>query len=257
MINSELVFVTKAIVLQDIIDVVDYNLAIGFEKITIFNNESFVNFDYFKKYSNVKVIDIKGFPNQTRLYTEVCKVNMNFAKWICLQDDDETLYIRDYDNVNEFLEGFNNFAAVSINLKEISYSKAIYKDLTNRCTITDAVWLNPLDEVRRHVTTIVRPDFVLHWPTPHIPVFEKGFSVMPDKTAAVGPTGNKICDEASFYHYALKDYLYYIQKVNRGCADDGRKRYLETWEEYQERIKKTYTVKDTLMREKYKKVLKL
>lgn len=255
MIHSELAFVTKAIGYFDIEEVVMYNLAIGFEKITIFDNESYVDLSNLaKEFPQVKIYPIKGFPDQCNLYTQVCKQSK--SKWVCLQDDDETLYMRDYDNVNEFLERFDQFSGVAINLKEMSTREAIktYSDVTQDW-VEQAIWLNPNEDVRRHVTTIVKPQHVNVWHTPHIPSFKSGHVVMPNGTPAIGPAGNIICDEATFYHYKLKDYDYHKKKIERGCADDGRKRPMETWEEYQALVKRTYTVKDTLMKEQYLRVL--
>lgn len=255
MIKSELAFVTKAINFIDIYDVVRYNVGIGFDKITIYDNESFADLNNLKKlFRNVDIIPIKGFPNQRKLYTDICKYSN--SKWVCLQDDDETLYMRDYNNVNDFLENYDKYSGVSINIKEVSTRKALMESADSGPSwIELATWLNPLESVIRHVTTIVKPLTVQHWPTPHIPIFKRGYSVMPNHRAAIGPNGNIICDEAYFYHYALKDYDYHKIKIARGCADDGRKRPLETWDQYQERIEKTYTVEDNLMKNKYLEVI--
>lgn len=252
MIHSELAFVTKAINRQDIIDVIEFNLAFGFEQITIYDNESFVDISHSDP--RVKILKRNGFANQLGLYNEICK--QSNAKWLCLQDDDELLYLRDYNNVNDFLDNYDEFSGVSINLKEISWNHAIRTRVDNSHIHNDAIWLNPHAGVRSHVSTIVKPNTVHNWPTPHAPNVKTGICVMTNKTPIHGANGNIVCNDASFYHYALKDYEYHVKKINRGCADNGRHRPLETFDEYDKRLKSVYTINDTLMRDKFNEVVK-
>lgn len=101
---TEVVLLTKSYNLQDFKDWLHWHLdIIGFDHCLVLDNESTVDIKsvcdtYGDKISYVLV---KGWVNQYVLYNKY--VNESKAWWVLPIDDDEYLYMKNFDNVNDML----------------------------------------------------------------------------------------------------------------------------------------------------------
>ena len=181
------------------------------------------------KYDHPKV-DIKvlnGFPAQMKLYTDYCKDNPNNAKWIAFFDDDEMLYLDGKLNINEFLKSYEHHSGVCFNMLDVSKipvekhrpKDKFYNHFINKGIKTDRL---------SHVKTIVKPDTVINWPTPHLPLVNNGICVLYDQTPVPGPVGNKYIETNVLFHYALRthdEFVLKYDKRNRATVDIKRSSY--------------------------------
>ena len=93
---------------NDIKEWVDYHFAIGFDKITIMDNESSFSIrELLSNYKNVDVIYIKVDANPdvaiSNLYEIFCKEKQDEKNYIAFIDDDEYIYIKDNKSIKEIL----------------------------------------------------------------------------------------------------------------------------------------------------------
>lgn len=222
-IYSELFILTKSFYVEDLHAVIDYNLALGWDKITIYDNESYVDITY--DHPKVDIIELKGFPAQTKLYADYSKQNPNNAEWICFQDDDEMIYLNGDIDINTFLQKYEVYDTLCLNIINMCKLPVLvdrqddifYNVYTNGSTSVGSL---------SHVSSIVKPSKVKSFPTPHIPILHSGTCKLYDGTNTVGPSNNKILLDNVFFHYPFRSHNEYVQKISRRCADDGRDRSL-------------------------------
>lgn len=109
----ELLTITRSRFSFDLKEWVDYHLAIGFDKITIYDNESLFSVEeLFKSYKNVDVVFLKGQYgfNHTGVSNVFALLRSFFSNkkgkttWCGLFDDDEFLYIKDSMRLQEVLD---------------------------------------------------------------------------------------------------------------------------------------------------------
>ena len=145
-----------------------HHLLLGFDKIFIFDHLSVVpissklgtNFD-----GKVTIMRVKGTGN---IKINLMKDALNIAKkdnisWMLYLDADECLLLNKYDNVKEFLRGFNEADSVGINWLFFGSSGHVEQPkglLTENFTRSEI-------RLDKHVKTFVRPDIVRNIVNPH------------------------------------------------------------------------------------------
>lgn len=145
-----------------------HHLLLGFDKIFIFDHLSVVpissklgtNFD-----GKVTIMRVKGTGN---IKINLMKYALNIAKkdnisWMLYLDADECLLLNKYDNVKEFLRGFNEADSVGINWLFFGSSGHVKQPkglLTENFTRSEI-------RLDKHVKTFVRPDIVRNIVNPH------------------------------------------------------------------------------------------
>lgn len=98
---TEILLLIKCRNLQDFIDWVEYHLNLKFNHIVVLDNESPFDIKSVCEKYKLEYHYIKGFPNQYKLYNEY--VNNSKAWWVLPIDDDEYLYMKNFDDVNKML----------------------------------------------------------------------------------------------------------------------------------------------------------
>lgn len=230
----ELVLLTKNNRDYDLKEWVDYHLALGFDYITIFNNESLFNVtDLFKTYNKVTVNDIFGYPNQNGLYTITSNnfLQNKRCKWLAFIEDDEFIYLRNHKSIKDYLAEFENENCVSFYWKIIS-SNAIIEDrndtLINTFKYTsdnEVIAFNPYN-IMPHTRSIINLHNIksITWTNPHLPTingttksmtYNKNYITLPFNTAPVNIDSHDIV----LYHYYFQTWNDWQFKTNRNRPD--------------------------------------
>jgi len=107
----EIVTITRSNRAYDLLDWVNYHIAIGFDKITIYDNESeFSVTDLFKNNKNIEVKEMHSnkispiWENvHPGLFTEICEEKRGKAEWVAFFDTDEYLFLKNSNNIKSIL----------------------------------------------------------------------------------------------------------------------------------------------------------
>lgn len=104
MYNSEVVLLVKTKYFYDLVEWICYYLKLGFDHITIYNNDSEVDIpNLIPQTDRISIINISGYPDQCNLERKHYR-NTKY-KWTFFADSDEFLWLDPkYKNVNHFLE---------------------------------------------------------------------------------------------------------------------------------------------------------
>ena len=214
---------------------VDYNLAIGFEKIYIYDNsEDFELQSWYEKQDQTRV-DVKHFPGQvkqvpayhdciTRIKWEDPKGPMH--KWLAFIDLDEFIVLKQHENILELLEDKaegQDVGGLALNWYMFGYDNQIkYKPIpmTKRFQTRDK-------GINQHVKVILRTDLIGKGGS-----FRNSHAYKYNKAsiATVDTTGKRLeedpwfnidgpSDVAVIHHYHTKSLEEYVSRCARGRAD--------------------------------------
>ena len=260
---SEVVLLTKSLYLQDFIEWINYYIKLGFDHITVYDNESPVNIKSIcKKYSNVTYNYVSGWPNQCELYLTHYKLSK--FSYVYFADDDEFLWINPdkYKNINEFITtAITPKAILAIFWQKMSSNPVIFnrKDIKSqtqikafqyRQYIEDESWCKCFYPIKnKNIDKIYC----------HIPNFYtnkivdiNGINIM-DKN----PVNNEQCickrlnynvtkDDAIIFHYYHKSWQEYYKKMRSKRADRQTSNKDEfpdqQWENIENYINLLYTI---------------
>jgi hypothetical protein len=94
---------------DDLIEWANYYLTLGFDRITIYDNESpFSIKDLFSNYKNIEVRNVKSKPNFTefaaKLYTQTSNEKRGQTEWMAFFDNDEYLYLKNNKSIVDILQ---------------------------------------------------------------------------------------------------------------------------------------------------------
>lgn len=231
----ELMLITKHHRENDLKEWVDYYLAIGFDKITIYDNESkFSITDLFVNYSNVVVIETSenhgasayGIPNRLNLYNSFCNEKRGKTEWVAILEDDEYLYLKDNKNINEILNV--DFLSLCFYWKFISLPEVIEdRSGTLIDTFNYSTTLTPFSN-HSHIKSIVNLNKCenLIWKSPHCPTINNSTISYNLDGVAIGsehgllPPNFFDNEKAWIYHYYHQSYEDRIFKVTRSIIKD-------------------------------------
>lgn len=106
--KSEVVLLVKTSYYYDVVEWLNYYLKLGFNHITIYDNESSVDISKLcKEYKTIDYYKIYGWPDQQGLYFNHYKHSK--YDWVYFADLDEFLWIKPkFKNINEFIEYESN-----------------------------------------------------------------------------------------------------------------------------------------------------
>lgn len=163
---TEVVLLTKSYNLQDFKDWLHWHLdIIGFEHCHVFDNESSVDIKsvcdaYGEKVSYELV---KGWAKQYDLYNRYIN-NESSAWWVLPIDDDEFLWMKNFDNVNEMIlhyqdkwKDMNKLSIRWLNMfPEEPLAERNNRSLMDFCTNSNETWANFFDGGNKPVKTFVR-----------------------------------------------------------------------------------------------------
>lgn len=162
---SEVILLTKTYNIQDFIDWMHYHLdVIKFDHCLVLDNESTVDIkSVCEKYGDrVEYIKVTGWARQYLLYNKY--VNESNAFWVLPIDDDEYLWMKNFESVNEMLIHYNrkfpDMCKLSIRWKnmfpEDPLAERGEKSLQEFCTNSNENWANLFDGGNKPVKTFVK-----------------------------------------------------------------------------------------------------
>lgn len=263
--NAELIMFTKQNRADDLKQWVDYHLAIGFDKITIYDNVStFSVTELFESYKNVNVIystipldnNKKGFDNKNIIVTEFCMEKKEETQWIAWLDEDEYLYSKNNAKITDLLD--NNFKTISFYWKMISLPNVIESRKLSVIDTFNYFSLQTPCSNEAHVRTIVNTNKFtnINFLSCHMPNLD-GFpleSRMPNGeyiyTESMSIEGFKFYDEQPIvlYHYYHQSWEDWVWKCYRGGLDENGKYYsFQGRKSFEEAIVGKYIYEDNSM----------
>ena len=259
----ELCMMTKSNRPADIEEWVKWHLACGFDRITIYDNNSLFSVkDSLKAYDKVEVREIKGehgcqddFKNFYSLYDNFCIERKGKTEWVCFIDDDEFVYVQDGKSIKEMLVDHLN--TICMYWKMISFP-IVMED--RHATLIDSFnYYSPLasewnmNVLFKSMVNLERGETIT-WDNPHLPTVngEKKGHTLEGKACEWWLWSRFIPD---FYeHNAIVVYHYYHQswkdwewKCNRGGINKEGTTYRSLDKELFANDINAYTTLDTKM----------
>lgn len=168
--NSEVLLLTKTYNLEDLrLWLWWYSEAIPFDHIVVYDNDSTVPIKSLcESFPKVEYHVVRGFPDQSRLYTEHVN-NHSRARWCIPLDDDEILYIGDkyHHSVNEFLEAMDALEYKKVAVEWVymlsenpmtERTETYLNTHTTRCTRLQFKTYHRYDARGAYIKTFVRTD---------------------------------------------------------------------------------------------------
>jgi len=207
---------------------VDFNLAIGFETIYIYDNSDNFELQHWLKtriddHGRIVIKHFPGGANQIRAYTE-CGRFIRGSKshsWIAFFDIDEFLVVQDqkkYPYIMDFLDTMPEYASgLAVNWFMFGSNQTAYepKPLTLRCQKRQA-------DVNMHIKTIVRAEAFEKMTNPHFVEYPSGAYHTLDSNGKIvkGPFNeNGPSDRIVLHHYRIKSLEEFRSRCARGKAD--------------------------------------
>ena len=182
----EAITITKQYDVEVFEEWLSYNLARGFDRISIYDNESEVNIkDICDKYPKVSYTKIEGIPRQYLIYDEHFKKSN--ADWILPLDDDEYLWFTGFNNIKEvvdcYKEAYPDLGMLAIRWKHL-FPKIFHSErkgyVLDYCTEENSVLASLFPRGDNCIKTLVRNDGTVHyqetWENPnrgHVPNHSK------------------------------------------------------------------------------------
>jgi hypothetical protein len=223
---------------DDILEWVNYHLAIGFDKITIFDNESKFSIKrLFEQNPKVDVWEVSGdygysasgIFNQCSLYTKFYNEKIGHSDWVSTIDDDEFIYIKSGKNIKDILN--DELSVICILWKMISSSDMIEtRSFTLINTFNYISFCTPWGN-RLFVKSIVnlKRCKTISWRTPHIPTFNgerlaqtlEGIQIKDDFISP--PIALNFYDSQNivlyhYYHQSFEDRIWKATKAGLAAA---------------------------------------
>ena len=232
--NIELLTITKRRNKNDLKEWVDYHLAIGFEKITIIDNESeFSIQEFLSDYKNVEVIYFKGdlshtgYGKQKSLAADFFMEKRGTTNWLGWFDDDEFLYVKNNVNILSLLN--DDLETISFYWKFLSLPYIIETRNSSLIETFNYTTLQSSCENQTHIKTLVNMNKFtnINFPTAHLPIL---INTHQKTTMANGEFTNfesnlisgmefYDCQPAVLYHYFHQSWDDWKYKCYKGIID--------------------------------------
>jgi hypothetical protein len=201
---------------------IDYHLKLGFDDIIIYQND----WEYTIEQTNVFTKQVNGKGIQTIIYNDCIKENIGVYDWLAFFDCDEFLVLKKHDNVKSFLHDYNEHNAIGINW--VLFGDNNLNGVNNENYNVLERFTSRQSSVNTHIKTILKPSMMYKMSSPHhqnLTWVDTSFNIN------TGPyNNNPIDDVAQLNHYFVKTKEEFINKINRGRADNGGTRTIEDFE---------------------------
>lgn len=218
---------------DDLKEWADYYLALGFDRITIYDNESpFSIKDLFADYKNIEVRPVKSEINFTayaaKLYASTCKEKRYETEWLAFFDNDEYLWLKNYKNIQEALK--DEFTVLCFYWKFISLPYVIENRKSTMIDTFNYTSMNTPCSNHAHVKSMVNLSKCnsLVWHGVHWPVANNQNIGCTIDNVTVGFEHILLTDDfydnqsAVLYHYfyqSYEDWLFKTEKnLNYKCS---------------------------------------
>ncbi len=199
---------------------IEFHRLIGVDHFYLYNHRSRDNYkEVLHPYIKLGIVELFERPKvanrikifnrlQCKCYNECLAQARKISKWVAFIDIDEYLFPTTETSLQNILKNYEGFGGVYANWRIFGTSR-IHKIPKNKLLI-EALTLCTTTSFppNRYVKSIVRPEFALHFPNPHHPVYISGyFQVNTDKIPFEGPFQSS-CIQANklrINHYWTRD----------------------------------------------------
>ena len=210
---------------------IDFHLKQGATHFVIYDNESTDNFyDVLRPYIESEIVTyekISGKKRQVDVYNMAFKKYRNRFKYMAVLDADEFVYVREnrggtlYQFIDDFMNTHKNAGGIAINW--LIFGSAGFEKKPEGGVLENYTMCAEKDFSRNHfVKTICDPSKLLGWGNPHNPIYYRGFYNLDENgnIANYTRTEHVNYEKIRINHYFTKSKEEYIQKKNRGMADN-------------------------------------
>lgn len=201
---------------------IDYHKKVGFDDIFIYQN----NWRWSGESEKVHKINFDGKNLQIVAYNNFLQTYKDQFDWVAFFDVDEFLVLKKHKNIKEFLKDYSDFDAIGINWvlfgnnnhNKVDSEYSLIKRFTKRQS-----------NVNQHIKSIIKMNknlnMIIHNPTT--------FWVNTEKQYKIGPFNvNGSIEVAQINHYFCKTKEEFIEKINRGKADNPSIRTMDEYEQH-------------------------
>jgi hypothetical protein len=202
-----------------------FHLAIGFDRIFIFDNESTDGSPEIYSSINDDRFEVRNWPTQSGkapqapAYNKFLEQDGRLFDWVMFLDLDEFLNLKRHNSISDFLDDYESYSAIIINWRIFGSSGLINNN--GEFVIDRFQQASSLNfSANNHVKTIFRPRSIKEAHI-HIPFLKSHTSLI--NTSKVrflreGPH-ETVVDVAQINHYFTKSYEEFREKRQRGRAD--------------------------------------
>ena len=241
---------------------IDYHLLVGVHKFYIYDNESEDNLkEVLQPYIDKGVVEYTFFPGKVQqlpAYNDCLQKHRDDVEWLAVIDADEFIVPVKTKMIQEVLQDYKEYPGLGVNWVLYDSNGHIKKPKGGVLENYTRCHRNFRKEKRSHIKSIVQPTSVIKFTHPHYAIYKDDDYAVNENYEPINGKGNDkfFTQEASVQkirinHYWSKSYEETLAKVERGNADQLRKRKLEDCEEL-------YNIKDyTYDYNMYKYVVKL
>lgn len=206
---------------KDLREWVLYHLAIGFEHIIIYDNNSKHSiYDILKEYVDAGLVTVIDFPlthtQQNTAYLHCIDLQKNSTFWLALIDIDEFLVPLKNTDIKEFLDDYTEYGGLAVHWRMFGSNGHIHRPKGNIIeNYTESVGLD------LRFKSIVRPKLVSKLLTPHNFAYKNNFyCVNEDKFIVDYALSYPVANKIVLNHYYYKSQQDYEDKVNRGYVTE-------------------------------------
>ena len=217
---------------DNIVDWISWHLAIGFEKIFIYDDhsedgtyevclEASKIFNIEVNRSNVQK-ETDFFWRQKQSYFDACIKTKGYYDWVAFIDADEYIYLEKEKNITTFLNNYEDCNAIALNRCIYGSSKRVIKD---HIPVYESFNYHSNEHLNdnRLVKSIIRPeDYSFHYRDPHRWLMNN--EVYKDSCGNIvqwdNSTKNIIWKNARINHYICRSMENYIERIKRRLGSD-------------------------------------
>jgi hypothetical protein len=205
---------------------IEFHRLVGVQHFYMINNLSVDHYlEILQPYIDAGIVELINWPYehvvcadwnriQCAAYEHVVKMVKGKVKWLAILDTDEFIFPVKSDNLADFLSRYEKYGGLAVNWQMFGTS-FVSKIPDDKLLIEMLVLgLPEMEEVHKHVKSIVRPEFVAACENPHYMNYKKGYyQVNSDGVKFSGPFSPYIqVDSIRINHYTLRDE-YYLHTV--------------------------------------------
>ncbi len=194
---------------------IDYHLALGFEQICIYDNSK-DNSLKSKNRDKVTIIHFPGTTKQLEAYNHFIRTNKTRCKWGAFIDIDEFIILKKHNNINDFLNNYDDNDCIGLNWKMFGTSNNttyINEPVTKRFQMCS-------EQINKHIKCISKLNKIENFYNPHFPSLINGIIKDTNNNTISGPYNNDGSDNiACIHHYYTKSEEEFKAKLERGRSD--------------------------------------
>jgi hypothetical protein len=202
---------------------VDHHLAVGAEKIIVYDNESDPPLNTaLREHIEHGLVDIHAMPGQARqllAYDHCLKTYAAESVWIAFIDVDECLIPKSQDDARLILCDYEEFGGLGVHWVEFGSSGHLKRPSPSQ--LSSYVQRFPLEYGKHmHIKSIVQPSKTLEPFDPHKFIFREPWYCVDENFYPIAESqGPFTAARIQLNHYYYRSQQDYCQKLDRGRAD--------------------------------------